>query len=149
MRILRALAPAALAATLGTLAACGTLGPQVGPPDLDTTSPAAPHCEPQVYPPRALMRGDRGTAVVRAQVSADGQVRAAALATSTLNDDLDVASVAAVRRCFAPAPTDAAATSGELRPVDVLVVWELLPGVGTAAADRPVVRIGVRRPAGS
>ena len=143
MRILRALVPAALAATLGTLAACGTLGPQVGPPDLDTTSPAAPHCEPQVYPPRALMRGDRGTAVVRAQVSADGQVRAAALATSTLNDDLDVASVAAVRRCrFAP-------TSGELRPVDVLVVWELLPGVGTAAADRPVVRIGVRRPAGS
>ncbi len=125
------------------LAACGTVGIVAGPPDLDTTSPAAPVCEVQTYPPRSQFNGNRGNALVRAQVRADGSIASVALQRSTNYDELDAASLAAVRRCrFAPAPTAAAAMSDALRPVVVTVVWDL---VGMPSMmDRPVVKIGVQ-----
>jgi TonB family protein len=138
---------AAAAALL--LCACEHVGTDVkiGPPDLDTTSAAAPKCKPQTYPPNALVRNSRGNAVVRAQVAADGQVLDATLISSAGDRDLDLASVTAVRKfcTFAPAPTGAAGTSDAVRPVDVTVAWDLVPSFN-ATGDRGVSRIGLRPP---
>lgn len=141
--------PVATLSMLVLLSGCATSGLRIGPADLDTSSPAAPVCEPQTYPPRAAIKGDRGLAVVRARVAADGQVATTELVASTMDDDLDAASLRAVRGCrFAPAATGNAPLSDALRPVDVTVVWELVARPGDAPADRGVVRIGVR-PAGA
>jgi TonB family protein len=137
---------AALAAS-ALLAACAQVGqdPPGGPPDLDDSSAAAPKCQEQVYPGNSRLRSNQGLVVVRAQVGADGIVRDVQLVSSTTHDnELDTASLQAARKCkFAPAPTAASGTSDAVRPVDIMVSWELLPNFG--AADRGIVRIGIRK----
>jgi len=124
------------------VAACsGLYGVQVGPPDLDTRSAAAPRCASPAYPGRALMMGDRGTVVVRADVEADGRIRAAAIDRSSAYADLDAASLETSRRwCrFEPASLPPGAS---VRSVKITFVWDLVANTGLA--DMPAVRIGVQ-----
>jgi TonB family protein len=126
--ILKFAAPAAAIA----LAACGTNPITFGPPDLDTTSKAAPHCPPLIYPARAFLNRDRGNVVVRAQVAADGSVSAPTLDTSSTFYTLDEASVAGAGFCrFDP---------GTPRTVKLTFVWDIVAGIG----DRPVSVVGIQ-----
>jgi TonB family protein len=110
------------------LAACGTRPIHYGPADLDTSSPAAPRCDPQVYPPLARLSGDQGTATVSATVGSDGRVHGVALNGSSGSPQLDGASLRAAKTCrFAPEALRGAADG---KTVVITLVWDLLPGMG-------------------
>lgn len=78
---------------------------------------------PPDYPPRALMRGEGGTALVIVHIGPDGVPTATELAQSSGSRDLDRAAQSAVRRWrFEPAMADGRPTVGRVVvPVDFRV----------------------------
>ena len=125
-------------ASVWLLAGCGIAVPiQVGPRDLDVSSPQAPQCGQHPYPFTALSNAEEGLVLVKAQVDAAGAVGQVAVTKATLSPLLNQAALDAVRRCrFA---TTAAAAP---REVKVTVVYAIV-----GADDKMpvgVVRIGLQ-----
>jgi len=129
-----------LAATLA-IAGCGTRGIVVGPPDLDTTSAAAPKCSPISYPSSELLTGNRGSVVIRANVTAAGAIVSPVVETSSSYAALDSAATESIGKwCrFEPAPVPAGATT---RVVRITAVFDFVARPGST--DLPVVKVGIQ-----
>jgi len=123
------------------LAGCATRPIQIGPPDLDTSSPAAPRCRGLIYPGSALLGSDRGTVVVKVRVAPDGRIESAAIDTPSMVTSLDEASVNAARRScrFEPLP---AGEPQQPRTVKITFVWDLIAAPGRV--DQGVTRVGIQ-----
>jgi TonB family protein len=123
------------------LGACALTGPQFGPPDLDTTSPAAPHCSPLSYPPAEQVAGNRGWVVVKATVQPDGSIHAPVVENSSGYAQLDASSLnSATRWCRFDAAAPGAAAGD--RTVRLTFVWDFQARPGNV--DIPVVRVGIQ-----
>ena len=123
-----------LAAALA-LAGCGLNPIQIGPADLDTTSAAAPQCYPVLYPGDSKLKGDRGVAVVKVEVGADGSIASVALDTSTSYTRLDEVALDAARHCRFRAPQ-------QPHTARITFVWDLIAKPG--ATDLGVTRVGIQ-----